>query len=84
MSFCKDVDATVPRPVPFEHLAAKVGDVAKMQDVVILLHTCFLHGTGMKRWLVVWHLWWWQSVEDLLWGLETVHTDCPDLCDLAC
>ena len=45
MSFRKDVNATVSRPVPFEHLAAEVSDIAKMKNIVILLES-FLIGLG--------------------------------------
>ena len=36
MSFHKDVHFTLPRPIPIQHLFAKIGDIGKMELVALL------------------------------------------------
>ena len=83
MRFSKDVNAAVSRPVPFNHLTAKIRDIAKVENIVILLKSCSLHGTGMHWRLVIWLFWWWQALKYLLRCLETINAHRPDLSDLA-
>ena len=47
MGFSKDVSSTFSSPVPFDHLSSKIGDVAEMQNIVVLFKSGSLGWTGM-------------------------------------
>ena len=57
--FSKDVYAAVSCPVPFNHLATKIGDIAKVKSIVILLKSGSLHWTGMQWRLEIRLFRWW-------------------------
>ena len=59
MSLSKDIDSTVTCPVPVNDLFAKICDIAKVQDVVLLFQSGSFRWTGMERWFEVRLLWRW-------------------------
>ena len=71
-------------PVPVNDLSAKIGDIAIVELVVSLGFPGPLLWAWMERRVVVWLLRWWETVPYLLRSLEGIHTDRPNLCDLAC
>ena len=81
--FSKNVNFTFPRPVPVNDLAPKVRDITIAELVVVLSGPCTLARAGVQGWVIVWLLWWWEASPDLLWCLEGVDVDCPNLRDLA-
>ena len=62
MCLSKDVDAGVSRPVPFQHLASHVGDIGKMQDIVVLFKTGPFYRAWMQRWFIIRLLRRWQAM----------------------
>ena len=81
--FNKDVDLALPRPVRVNDLSAKRVDIGVVQLVVCLFKSGSLFWTGMKRWIKIWFLCWWEHLDDLLGRSERVNVYCPDLCHLA-